>query len=174
VPYEPILRSRLRRMLSVDEDIEDVLWTTYERIYANDSWQTAEKPIALIYQVARNIAIDQIRRRKVVAFEGASKAFYDAADSEPEPEERMDSKRALQVTLEAIEALPTQCRTIFKMRRLDQLRPQEISVKTGLSISTIEKHVARGLKLCADRLAHVGLERVPGLSWKRTKKVVRQ
>ncbi|QUD89577.1 RNA polymerase sigma factor [Phenylobacterium montanum] len=168
-PFEPALRSRLRALVYSDSDVEDLLWSAYERLIETGIWRSAHRPVALVHQIARNLALDQLRRSRIVPIESASAAFFQAADDEPGPEERLDDRHALAVVIAAIEALPEQCQRVFKLRRLDGMSPAEISAHTGLSISTIEKHVAKGLRLCADRLAQIGLERKKARPWvKRT------
>ncbi len=166
-PFEGALRWRLRRLLDSDAEVEDVLWSAYEKVLVADLWRSAAAPVALVHSIARNLAIDHLRRTKVVSLEGASAAFYEAADETPGPEERMDDRRALRLVHEAVAQMPAQCRRVFVMRRIEGLSPAEIAERTGLSVSTIEKHVAKGLRLCAERLAQAGLERTSGRWSKR-------
>ena len=161
-PYEAALRWRLCRLLTSEADVEDVLWSAYERLLIGDAWRTCAAPVAFVHTVARNLALDHLRRATVVSMDGASAAFYEAADDAPGLEERLDDRAALALVRSAIDAMPAQCRKVFVMRRVDDLSPAQIAERTGLSVSTIEKHVAKGLRLCAERLAHAGLERTTG------------
>lgn len=164
-PYEGAIQARLSRLLPSPADVQDVLWSAYERLLVSGAWRGAERPAELIFRIARNLAIDQLRRSKVVAFESASDSYFEAAAETPGPEERLDDRRAVEILDLAVKALPPQCRRIFVMRRIWGLSPQAIAEQTGLSVSTIEKHVAKGLKLCADRLAQAGLERTTPTAW---------
>lgn len=54
---------------------------------------------------------------------------------------------------QAIEALPDQCKAVFKLSRFDQLKYQEIAEKLGLSIKTVEAHMGRALRQLRQDLA---------------------
>lgn len=47
----------------------------------------------------------------------------------------------------AIEALPEQCKKVFKMSRFEDLSPVEIAEKLGISAYTVKNHIAHALKL---------------------------
>ena len=51
-----------------------------------------------------------------------------------------DGYRAL---ADAIAELPTQCRRVFTLRKVYSLSPDEIAVRLGLSVSTVEKHLVK-------------------------------
>jgi DNA-directed RNA polymerase specialized sigma24 family protein len=53
--------------------------------------------------------------------------------------------------------LPPLCRRVFVLRKVFKLSPTEISEVLGISTSTIEKHVAKGLVRCRDYLREKGL-----------------
>ena len=53
--------------------------------------------------------------------------------------------------------LPPLCRRVFVLRKVYRLSHDEISEVLGVSHSTIEKHVAKGLIRCRDYLRDVGL-----------------
>jgi RNA polymerase sigma-70 factor (ECF subfamily) len=48
-----------------------------------------------------------------------------------------------------METLPPQPRAVVKMRRIEGLLPGDIAVRMGLSVSTVEKHLAKGLAMLA-------------------------
>lgn len=54
--------------------------------------------------------------------------------------------------ISTIETLPEQCQRIIKMTFLDGLKPKDISVKLGISISTVNNQKMRGLSLLKERL----------------------
>lgn len=54
---------------------------------------------------------------------------------------------------QAIEALPEQCRAVFKLSRFDQLKYHEIAEKLGLSIKTVEAHMGKALRQLRHDLA---------------------
>jgi len=56
-----------------------------------------------------------------------------------------------------VDRLPPLCRRVFVLRKVFKLSHAEISEVLGVSHSTIEKHVAKGLVRCRDHLRELGL-----------------
>ena len=56
-----------------------------------------------------------------------------------------------------VERLPPICRRVFVLRKVHKLSHAEISEVLGVSESTIEKHVAKGLVRCREYLREMGL-----------------
>ncbi|MGH8200295.1 MAG: RNA polymerase sigma factor [Steroidobacteraceae bacterium] len=56
-----------------------------------------------------------------------------------------------------MDSLPPLCRRVFVLRKVYQLSHAEIAQVLGVSHSTIEKHVAKGLLRCRDQLRSAGL-----------------
>lgn len=52
----------------------------------------------------------------------------------------------------ALKSLSPKQRTVFIMRFLDDMEPQEISVATGMSLSTVKTHIQRAMKSVRTRL----------------------
>ena len=49
--------------------------------------------------------------------------------------------------------LPTQCRRVFVARRVHEKSLAEIAVEMDLSVSTVEKHLAKAIRLFAKAIA---------------------
>jgi RNA polymerase sigma-70 factor, ECF subfamily len=52
----------------------------------------------------------------------------------------------------AVEALPEQCRMVFKLSRYEQMKYQEIAEQLNISVKTVENHMGKALKLMRERL----------------------
>jgi DNA-directed RNA polymerase specialized sigma24 family protein len=48
--------------------------------------------------------------------------------------------------------LPDRCREVLTLRKLYGLSQREIAQRLGIAESTVEKHVAYGVHLCAERM----------------------
>jgi RNA polymerase sigma-70 factor (ECF subfamily) len=64
----------------------------------------------------------------------------------------LESREELRALADAIAELPAQCRRVFTLRKVYSLSPDEIAVRLGLSVSTVEKHLVKGLRYCSDKL----------------------
>ena len=156
--HRAALQKYLRRFTSGAEDIEDLVQEAYVRVCAMPPAQVVDSPRALLFRIARNLAVDRARQK-------ATRATDDVADFEPlnvssegaEPDEQVDLRRRYESFCAAVDSLPPLCRRVFVLRKVYQLSHAEIAQVLGLSHSTIEKHVAKGLMRCRDQLRSLGL-----------------
>jgi RNA polymerase sigma-70 factor (ECF subfamily) len=156
--HRTALRGYLRKLTRGAEDIEDLVQETYVRVCAMPAGVAVESPQALLFRIARNLAVDRARQAR-------SRATDDVADFEPlnvysreaEPDAQADLHRRFESFCEAVDSLPPLCRRVFVLRKVYQLSHAEIAAVLGVSHSTIEKHVAKGLLRCRDRLRQLGL-----------------
>ncbi|HEV2441956.1 MAG TPA: RNA polymerase sigma factor [Steroidobacteraceae bacterium] len=152
------LQKYLRKFTAGSEDVEDLVQEAYVRVCAMSPAQVVDSPRALLFRIARNLAVDRARQR-------VTHATDDVADFEPlnvsseeaEPDEQVDLRRRFESFCAAVDSLPPLCRRVFVLRKVYQLSHAEIAQVLGLSHSTIEKHVAKGLLRCRDRLRSLGL-----------------
>lgn len=156
--HRAALQKYLRKFVGGAEDVDDLVQEAYVRVCSMPSGQVVESPRALLFRIAHNLAVDRARQK-------VSHATDDVADFEPlnvsseeaEPDEQADLRRRFESFCAAVDSLPPLCRRVFVLRKVYQLSHAEIAEVLGLSHSTIEKHVAKGLVRCRDRLRSLGL-----------------
>ena len=73
-------------------------------------------------------------------------------------EDVVEGRRKMAVFAEAIAALPPQCRRVFVLRKVQGLSQKDVARQLGLSVSTVEKHLATGLLKCSEYLRLRGYE----------------
>ena len=148
----------LRKFTSGAEDIEDLVQETYVRVYALADFQTVGSPQALLFRIAHNLAVERARRRKSQATDVVGD--FDRLtvySSEAPADEQIDGRRRFESFCAAVDRLPPLCRRVFVLRKVYRLSHDEIAEVLGVSHSTIEKHVAKGLIRCRDYLRDAGL-----------------
>jgi len=154
LPLEAELRAYIRRLTRDPAAAEDLLHDTFARIIAAEAWREIDSPAGFAIRTARNVVYDSLRRQKVVAIDfvadvGALGHPDDAADPETTLVARDELKRLRAI----VEALPTQQRRVFTLRKVYGLPPAEIAERLGLSVSTVEKHLVKAVRACADALS---------------------
>jgi RNA polymerase sigma-70 factor (ECF subfamily) len=154
LPLEPELRGYIRRLTRDPAQTEDLLHDTFARIIAADGWREVESPAGFAIRTARNVVYDGLRRQKVVAIDFvADMGALGLADEAAGPEQTLLARDELNRLRAIVEALPTQQRRVFTLRKVYGLPPQEIAEKLGLSVSTVEKHLVKAVRRCAAALA---------------------
>lgn len=153
LPHQGALRARLRRMLSADADLDDIVAETLARAYATDDWAKISNSKHYLFRIARNLLIDGARRNAVVSFDYV--ADIESLQADFSTESALSARDELRHVQRAIDGLPPQCRRVFVRRRINELSLGEIAEEMGLSVSTVEKHLAKAVMLLARAMAEI-------------------
>lgn len=148
LPHEYRFLRQARRYLSNSELAADIVQDAYAVLFTNEAWRQISNPPAYVLRVVRNLAVEYLRRQSIVRFFSFSElGDPEHTDDVPGPFEHVSGRQHLRLLAAAIAALPSHCRDIVILRRIEELTPREIAKQLGLSLSTVEKRLARGLYL---------------------------
>lgn len=153
--HERALRCYLSRFFKNAADVEDVVQETYARLLSlTDSASTAVRNWhAFLFTSARNVALDRVRRARVVSLDTLAEMDSAAVlDQAPTVDEALNARQELALLLATIASLPDRCREVLTLRKLYGLSQREIADRLTISESTVEKHVAYGVRLCAEHM----------------------
>jgi RNA polymerase sigma factor (sigma-70 family) len=150
LPMEPKVRAWLRKAGWNRDEIEDLVQETYARLAAAYASAEVSHPTAYVFATVRNVAADQLRRQRIVSIRSvADISRLNIADGELDAEQQLSAHEELEELRAAIARLPGQCRAVFVLRKVEGLSQAQTAARLGLAQSTVEKHVARGMRLCA-------------------------
>lgn len=130
-----IARSLMRKGM-FGEAAADITQDTFECVIARPPAHDApnHNPKAYLYQVARNLGINQQRRDALIrTVDLDSDEARQQADPSPSPERIVYSRQCLQETYQALEALPERTRMAFEMHRLGERTIAEVGEELGIS-----------------------------------------
>lgn len=158
LPHEAALRGWLGRKRSVRVvDVDDVIQEAYTVLAARESVADIRHPRAYLFQVAHSVVVRHVRRARVVSIQAADDLeHFDPADEAASPEQTAIDRDELRRLAEAIAAMPGQTRQAFILQRVHGLAQREIAARMRLSESTVEKHIARGIRFLIDWFGHGG------------------
>jgi RNA polymerase sigma factor (sigma-70 family) len=139
---------------------EDLAQELYLKIVSRPDPSAAENPAALLYRMAVNLLLDRARAEtRSAARDGdwrsahrTAVAGVEVAD-EPPADEVTASRQRLRQLVEAVERLPPQMRRAFTLHKLQGLSQAEAARAMGISLKSVEKHVAAALKALTVKLA---------------------
>ncbi len=155
LPLEPRLLSFALRLCAGQQlDAEDLVHETFARLMAYPRWDEIDNVAAFATRILKNLVVQEARRRKIMPIHMmADLELLALADDSPGTHRVVEARDELKTLMRLIEDLPPQCRKVMTLCKIYGLSYAQIAVELGLSVSTVEKHVMKGLRLCAERLA---------------------
>lgn len=148
--HESFLKKFLSRYLSRPQDVDDVAQETFLKAFDAEKKQRIRSPKAFLFHIAKNIALSELSRKSNLISDYIEDiSGSDVLYSESPVEDAVAARQMLGVFQEATAILPSQCRRAFLMRKIYGMSHNEISQQLGISVSTVEKHLANGLQRCS-------------------------
>jgi RNA polymerase sigma-70 factor (ECF subfamily) len=147
LPLEPELRGWLRAHARTvtRADADDLIQEAYARLWTANL-QAVRQPRAYFYATVRNLLAERARRARIVPMErmGELEALRILSE-EPGPERHASARQELERLLQAVSALPAQCRRAFELAKFESLSQRQIAAAMGIAEKTVEKHLAKAL-----------------------------
>ena len=143
---EASLSRFLLRFVDRPEDVQDIMQEAYLRVHQAAKAAKIGAPKSFFYKTAKNLALNERARHhnsrtsmvadfdELSATIGENSAEFDAMVGE-------ELSRAMR----ALEQLTPRVREVYILRKVHGLSQKETAKNLGISQSTVEKHVARGL-----------------------------
>src|ERR1700731_3010786 len=166
--YQNRLYRYLLRLVRDPSEAEDLFQQTWvrvaEKIRQYDSKRNFE---AWLFTVARNIAIDHLRRRRPESLDepnagmpGESPATRLPSGERPVLDGILDRERTGRLT-QALELLPVTQREVLTLRFEEEMKLEEIADVIDIPLSTVKTRLRRAL----DRLRKALETNYPGEAW---------
>lgn len=153
LPHERAARGWLKRSrLPVEAD--DVIQEAYARIAAMENVAHINSGRAYLLATVRNIALQLVRRSKVVRMDSfADLPAIGFCDEQPGPEAVVWSRKEIQTL---ILALPERCRAIFHLCRIKGYTQKETAEQLGVSENIVEKQISKAMEVLTTRFGRDG------------------
>ena len=143
----------LRRYSIRQLDIADFTQETILRALEAEKRVEIKEPRRFLVGIAKNVARTELERRSKMTM-----ALLDDFDpqsyvsDEPAIDDVVAGREEMRMFWEAVETLPPQCQKVFVMKHVYGASHKEIARKLDIAVSTVEKHVALGLRRCRERM----------------------
>lgn len=132
---------------------EDIVQDVFARLLQAGSSGSLEADTRILYTAARHAAIDYattvVRRAMLLA----GRVPEQTGQVQPSAAGALEARQALETLDRALSELSPRAREIFILHRVNGLRNAEIAERLGISVSAVEKQLARTLRHCQNRLS---------------------
>ncbi len=146
--HEASLERYLGRVWGNRDEVHDLRQEIYVRVYEAAAKSRPLAPKAFLFTTARHLMSDRLRRTRIVSIEamGDLEALNVPVD-DISAERRTSAHQELRRLADALGQLPPRCREVVWLRRVEQVPQKEVARRLGISEKTVEKQVAKGMRL---------------------------
>jgi len=148
------LERYVRRFLGNNADAADVSQEAFMRVYAAELGGQTPVSEALLFTVARNLALSELRKRTTRATD-ATEDMDSLGMIAPgsNPESLMEERQLIAAIETAMTHMAPKCLEVFRLRKIENLTHAEIGERLNISTKTVERHITRALQLCHEAVA---------------------
>jgi len=155
-PHEASLVRMAHRITGDEETAREIVHEIYAELLRGDRWRLISRPRAYAVTAVRRAAFRLMQRARVVPI----KTFADmdvvvGRDLSPDAHQLLFAKEQRRILLEIIDRLPPRCREVVRLRRIEEKSPQAIARELGITVSAVDKHLARGMALITEGLTAI-------------------
>ena len=156
--HQDALRAWVRGRFPDIGDVDNLVQETMTRVWQTRVNAAVSSPRSLLFTTAHHLAIDQLRRQKIVPMQSVAEiADLRVYEAGPTPAEATSHNQELELLTQALQSLPEKCRQVLTLRKIYGLSQKEIAVQLGISEHTVEAQVGNGMRRCAAYFARLGL-----------------
>ncbi len=150
----------LRRRVSSEEDAQDVAQESLARLiryrdHAPEAWGP------LLYRIAINALNDRARMAQthhVADHVSLDENVYRMASADQAHDQQIATQQEFARVQKALLGLPTRCRDIYLLNRIEGMSYPEIAQHCGISVKAVEKQISKALALLRRSLGVQRLE----------------
>jgi RNA polymerase sigma-70 factor (ECF subfamily) len=137
------------RFTGIKQDAEDIVAQSFTKLWQKRETMLSEGQIkAFLQVVTKNACLDYLRSRKTKTAkqEELYTVLLENKEEEGFAEHQYNALLFARIHQE-IEKLPEQCRKIFKLAYLEEMKNREIAALLGISASTVKNQKLRAIQL---------------------------
>ena len=160
------LHRRLARHLGCAELASDSLhdaWLRLGALTAGEGAAQAHSPVAYVFRVACNAAMDSLRRSRAWLYadegegDGAASLVDFLADTAAGPERLAELQADVRLLAQAVALLPRRHQQVLEALRVDELTRQEVAERHDMSLRNVDTALRQALDHCARHTGHAAL-----------------
>lgn len=139
------------------ETAEDLVQDAFLKLHAH--WEDVANPRAWLFRSIRNLALNHLRDHKR---ETAIDASHDWESDSPDPDQTLGRQEAIGTLQLLVAELDPADRDLITLKYQENLKYDQISQRTGLTVGNVGYKLHHALKNLADSLRRLGIESAEG------------
>ncbi len=156
-PHEAQIRHWLKSRYGSQCDVDDVVQESLLKIFKAREKGQLKSPKAFFFAVARNAAVDSMRKAKVAVTDSlVDEEMLEIMDEGESVDEVAARNHELEILTQAIQALPERCRRVFTLSKVYGMTYNDIARDMGISFNTVSAQIAIGLSKCTQYMRRHG------------------
>ncbi|MBL8268767.1 RNA polymerase sigma factor [Steroidobacter sp.] len=147
--YHAELLRILRARLPNAQDADDLAQEAYTRLLRYEGRIEPDQLRPVLFRIASNLMTDHwrwMRLRQAGTQLPIEELEFDS--EEPSHDRHVDAEQQLRRLEQVVLGMPEKRRLVFLLSRIEGLSNAEIATRCGISIKTVEKHLAIALAEC--------------------------
>jgi len=126
------------------QEAEDIVQDTYLHMLQRGTAATLEHPRPYLYRITANLAVDFMRKAKVrLRYLSEETEFFRKTEGPAGPGAEGGATLDLRRLKTTLAELPQVCGEAFLLNRVEGLSRAEIAQRFGVSVRTIDRHMAK-------------------------------
>ena len=143
------LKRYLFRLLKRQEDVEDVVQESFLKVLEAASKGDIHYPKAYLYRTARNLALNSLTKKSTQLTDSLEDLLTpDVLVMSGLLEDDLEIQQRFESFCRAVLTLPETTRKVLLLRKVNGLSRKEVAEELEISISSVEKHLAKALDSC--------------------------
>jgi len=139
------------------ETAQDLVQEAFLKLHAH--WEDVANPRAWLFRAIRNLALNHLRDHRR---ETTIDSSHEWQSDSPDPEQALGRLEAIGTLQLLVAELDPADRKLIALKYHENLKYDQISQRTGLSIGNVGYKLHHTLKNLADSLRHLGIESAEG------------
>ncbi len=148
------LRSLLRRKGQSRDDADDLIQEAFLRLHIYCQDEEVQHQEAFLTRTVLNLAVDTHRKSHRDLYSEEPIESLSLIDIRPTPDEDFALAERLTRVAAVLDELGPRTREIFLMHRVEGVGCAQIATRFGISLSAVEKHIARAVLALMDLVEH--------------------
>lgn len=147
--HQSELQFHLTRIVDCPEIAADLVQESFIIFFREAQKQTIDHPRGFLFRIAKNLAYDYIKHRKVTEnYQQTKEQTLPPSGEFPSAEALVSVDERLAAITRILDELPMRTREIFVLNRVYGMTYAETAKELGISDSAVEKHMAKALLHC--------------------------